>query len=36
MDKSVWTPDHYTNRDCIDIVFKYIYPNMELVPLLQL
>ena len=25
MDKSIRTPDHYTNRDCNDIVFKYIY-----------
>ena len=36
MDKSIRTPDHYTNRDCNDIVFKYIYFNMKLVLLLQL
>lgn len=36
MDKSIRTPDHYTNRVCNDIAFKYIYFNMELVPLLQL
>ena len=36
MDKSIRTPDHYTNRECNDIVLKCIYFNMELVPLLQL